>query len=201
MAPSRRTTPELRHPTIRALLRSLRAEEAAILRASLELLVQDSNTPRTASVWPPGALANSYWILLLSGIDQTDELLVATELLLWQHFSAKSSAQLVCVQSSERALFKMLGIRFSVTRCPTLLVSDNPDMDPAVRLESPLLHALAEARGGLRKVLTEVHALIEQGTTIQDVAKLMQREEFFRRLKLAYTEAKSFVSLSVEVTR
>lgn len=153
--------------------------------------------PRIEDIWDSIGLPSSHWLLVMTGIDHEDELTIATELLQWREFSARGSARIACVPSSDRPLYNLVTSTFAITKCPALVISNSPNMASAIKIEAPLLSLLVSKRGNLRKVLNEVHTLIEQGTSLADIARRFRKEDLLEKVKLAYTEAKSLLSITV----
>lgn len=180
------------------LLAQLRAEETTVLQELVSHLIDEVRQIDIVDVWDQDQSASTYWVLLMSGVDQPDEVASAKELLLWSSFFAKHSARVVCIQSSERALFKFCTRYFRVNNWPTLIFSDRPDMVPSISLDGQLLSHLSDSRGGIRKLLTELHALVESGKTIQEIANMLTTEKFWKHLKLVYSEVKNLLSVTVK---
>lgn len=190
---------KIQRDALSTLVTRLEQEERELLEAAVKQLIAESEQLEVSHIWTPDDLVGSYWVLLMSGVDQTDELDIATELLQWREFSAKGSARVACIPSSERRLFSLISSKFAITRCPTLLIANDVEMAEVLRIEPQLLSDLVEARGSFRKLLTEVHSLIELGESLGQISEMLQREDFFRRLKLVYAEAKSLISLKVQL--
>jgi len=179
-------------------LARLDAEKQAILREVVEQIVHDVRRIDVTDLWEQDQLANTYWILFMSGVDQEDEGLLARELLFWSTVFTKHSARVACIQSSDRNLFKYCTSYFNVKRWPTLIFSDRPNMVPFLSIDGQLLTYLSERRGGIRRLLTELHALVESGSSIQDIGQTIATEQFWKHLKLVYREAKTLVSVSIK---
>jgi hypothetical protein len=169
------------------------AEIAELIRAVL-VEVREVDV---LDLWKPREAALTYWILMLTGINQAEEMRIATDLLSWQAFFAKDSARVVCLQSSERDAFRCCSARFDVHDCPTLIVSDRPDMVPHLKVQAGLLRTLAAQDGELQRFLSRLHALAENGRTLAQLRDLMAAESFWRGLKVLYKEVKGLVSISI----
>lgn len=148
-------------------------------------------------LWEPREAALTYWILLLSGVNQSDEMKIASDLLAWQAFFAKDSARILCVQSSERDAFRCCSSTFDVNDCPTLIMSDSPDMSSYLKVEPDLLRRLASSSGELQRFLTRLHALAENGRSLRQLSDLMAADAFWRGLKIFYNEVKGMVSIKL----
>lgn len=182
-----------------AILARLRDEEQRLLTETIAELVRRAREVDVIDVWNTSSLVSSYWVLLMSGPDQEDEIKLATDLLRWHHFSARAFSQVVCLSPAETRLFTLLTSRFAVSKLPTLLLSIEPAMERVVRVEPALLHELSEARGGFRKVLSEIQVIVNNSEGLEAVAAHLQREEFLRQFKRAYKELKSLVSISMKM--
>jgi hypothetical protein len=160
-------------------------------------ILLELSTLEIVDLWEPREAALTYWILLLSGANQTDEMKLASDLLTWQAFFAKDSARILCVQSSEREAFRCCSSTFDVHDCPTLIMSDSPDMNSYLRVEPDLLRRLTSSPGELQRFLTRLHALAENGRSLRQLSDLMAADAFWRGLKIVYNEVKGMVSIKL----
>ena len=170
-----------------------KAEAAAVLAA----IMQEVRPSGVVDLWEPREAALTYWVLMLTGVNQPDEMRLASDLLAWQAFFSKDSARVLCIQSSERDAFRCCSLTFDINECPTLVMSDTPDMKSYVKLSSPLLTALASSSGELQRFLTRLHALTENGRDLSQLQELMAAEAFWRGLKIVYKEMRSLISIKL----
>lgn len=175
-------------------LEHMEADVRVALEELFQSALQEARNLEVFDLWEEPEFAVTYWILLLSGINQEEEKGVANELLFWKTFLAKHSARVICIQSSDRKEFRCCSSSFGVVNCPTLIFSDNPDMDSFVKVDSQLLFKLAEQNGGLQRFFTKIHSLIENGSSIYDVQIMLENEKFWSSLTLVYKEVKSLIS-------
>ena len=148
-------------------------------------------------LWEKPDLAFTNWILIISGINQNDESSIAKVLFFWKGVFAKNSAQVSCVQSSDRRAFKCCLSHFGNFSCPTLILGDSPTMDNYIQIESELLVRLIKEDGSFQRFLTTIHSSIENGKTLKDIAKELKTEKWWSRLKMAYGEVKDLLSFKV----
>lgn len=179
-------------------LAQMEADERALLEAIFQTALLEAHEIQVLDLWDRKELPVTYWILLLTGVNQEEELVIANTLLSWQAFFAKNSARLLCIQSSERNEFRCCSVFFEVVNCPALIFSDTPDMESFVKIEPELLFTLANQKGGLQRFLTKLHSLIENGDTLSEIRAKLLTEKFWSALKIAYNEVKSFVSFSAK---
>ena len=165
-------------------------------RLLFESLLNISRETKIIDLWERNDLAVSYWVLLLTGVNQEEEMVIAQALLSWQHFFSKTSARVACLQSSERNEFRCCSLNFDVVNCPTLVFSDSPDMQNYVKIDSELLFLMAAEKGGLQRFFTRLHSLVENGTSSSGVKDILITEKFWKTLKLAYGEVKGLISFS-----
>lgn len=196
---SKRRLMRLLHPGDgKDLLEGLDSEARSLVVRVADDIVSEARSVEVEDAWDQDQIASSYWILYLSGVDQEDEVALAKELLLWSAVFAKNSARVACIQSSERALFKFGTQYFGLKSWPTLVFSDRPDMADFLAIDGHLLTSLSEKRGGIRRLLTELHARVECGRSISDISTAIGTEKFWQNLKIVYGEAKSFVSVTIK---
>lgn len=161
--------------------------------------LQEAHTINVDDLWEEPELPVTYWIFLLSGVNQQEEKDIANELLFWKEFLAKHSARVICIQSSDRKEFRCCSSIFGVVNCPTLIFSDNPDMNGFIKMDSQLLFKLGVQKGGLQRFFTKIHSLIENGHSISKVQVMLDNEKFWSSLKLIYKEAKTLISFSKDL--
>ena len=196
---SKNKLPKMSDAKARAL-----AEAMALLKegdsAMLDALVQGALQSQPLDIpdlWEPTELPMTYWILLLSGVNQPDECEIAKTIVFWNALFSKHSAKVMCVQSSERTCWRLSTEAFGVTNYPGLILSDSPDGNPFIRFGPDFLFSLLNQEGGLQRFLTKVHALVEGGFSLQNIASQFAAEKFWRQIKLAYKEVKDLVSVSI----
>lgn len=182
-----------------AHLARLTQEERSALEQAFQAALEEAGNLQVVDLWDRQSPAITYWILLMSGVNQTDELKIAQDLLAWQAFFSKHSARVQCVQSSERHEFRLCSSEFDVADCPALILSDRPDMRSYIRLEAQLLFTLLAEDGGLQRFFTRIHAYIENGRTLSEIDAMLTSDKFWRTLRVAYKEVKGLVSFSVEM--
>jgi hypothetical protein len=142
-------------------------------------------------------LAVTYWILLLSGVNQEEEMEIARALLIWKAFIVKDSALVLCVPHSDREQFKCCSSSFGIVKTPSLVLSDNRDMHDYIKIDPQLLFGLSRDRGGLQRFLTEIHSSIENGNGLKNIENQLRTERFWSGMKLVYSEVKDFISISI----
>lgn len=173
-------------------------EESAFLEAAFQAALLEPHEIEVLDLWQRPEIAVTYWILLLTGVNQEEEMQIAHTLLLWQSFFSKHTARVICIQSSERGEFRCCSSTFEVVNCPTLIFSDSPDMLSFVKIEPELLFAISSQKGGLQRFLTKLHSLIENGETITSIETMLLTEKFWSSLKIVYNEVKDLMSFSAK---
>lgn len=183
--------------TLKVLAERIQTAKGGDLGELVHGILLELSTLEVVDLWEPREAALTYWILILSGANQTDEMKLASDLLTWQAFFAKDSARILCVQSSEREAFRCCSSTFDVHDCPTLIMSDSPDMGSYLRVEPDLLRRLASSPGELQRFLTRLHTLAENGRSLGQLSDLMAAAAFWRGLKIVYNEVKGMVSIKL----
>lgn len=179
-----------------AYLSQMESDDRAFLEALFQTtLIEAQEEFELLDLWDSRELPVTYWVLLLTGVNQEEEMEIANVLLSWKEFFSKNSARVICVQSSERNAFRCCSAAFEVVNCPTLIFSDSPDMWPFIKIESELLFKLASQKGGLQRFLTKIQSIVENGGTLIDVENMLLTDKFWSALKIVHTEVKSFVSI------
>lgn len=192
-----RSLVSLRERSLTLLARRLQGEPDIELIGLLRSILEEVRALNVVDLWIPREAALTYWVLLLTGVNQPDEMQVAKDLLSWQGFFSKDSARVLCVQSSERDAFRCCSAAFGVHDCPTLIMGDGPAMHSYLKVEADLLKALIAQPGELQRFLARLHALVENGHSLKDLRDLMAAEAFWRGLKVVYREVKGLVSIKL----
>ncbi len=185
-----RNTPAIRRESKAAVVQCQLPHDPGHLDAQVRTVDIDD-------LWVPREAALTYWILMLTGVNQTDETQLAGDLLAWQAFFAKDSARVLCVQSSERDPFRCCSSRFEVHDCPTLVMGYSPHMKSYLKIEPNLLRALRVQSGEVQRFLARIHALAENGRSLEDLQQLMAADAFWRGLKVVYKEIKGLISIKL----
>jgi hypothetical protein len=161
-------------------------------------LLEAKNEVEVIDLWDESSLPVTFWILLLTGVNQEEEMQIAQALLSWKAFFSKHSARVLCIQSSERNEFRCCTSSFDIVNCPTLIFGDSPDMQSIIKIEPELLLTLVNQKGGIQRFLTKIHSIIENGGTLSDVESMLLSEKFWATLKLVYNEVRNLVSFSIK---
>src|SRR5258708_7320393 len=151
----------------------------------------------TVDLWEQPELGVTYWILLLSGVNQEEEMEIAQALLVWKAFIAKDSARVLCIPHSDREEFKLCSLTFGASRTPTLVLSDSPNMADAITIQPELLFSLANKKGGLQRFFTQVHSSIENGDSLTEIKSQLRTNRFWSGVKLVYSEVKGLISIKI----
>jgi len=191
------TTDSLLPPEYRDLLDKLEAAEREKIEVIFQRALQAVRELTISDLWEQPELAVTYWILLLSGVNQEEEMEIAKILLVWKAFIAKDSAQVLCIPHSDRENFKCCSGIFGAVKTPTLVLSNSRDMDEAILVDPQLLFTLAAQKGGLQRFLTEIHSSIENGNSLRDIDRQLRSERFWAGMKLVYSEIKGLISIKI----
>jgi hypothetical protein len=177
-------------------LAQLEPDESALLEAIFQTALLEPREIRVVDLWERKELPVTYWILLMSGVNRAEEMDIANTLLSWQTFFGKHSARVRCIQSSETNEFLCCFSHFGTADYPVLIFSDSPDMESYVKIEPELLFNLSSTEGNLQRFLITLHSRIATGGTLSEVRAKLLTEKFWSALKIAYGEAKGFISFS-----
>jgi len=194
--PGKPNLPPLGADSLRALAERLATEGDSEMATIIRGLLVQVRALDVIDLWEPREVSLTYWVLMLTGVNQLHEMQVAKDLLAWQAFFAKDSARVLCVQSSEREAFHCCSSRFVVHDCPTLVMSDSPYMLNHLKVQADLLKALIE-QGDLQRFLSRLQALVENGSTMAELKGLMAAEAFWRGLNVAYKDVNGLVSITL----
>jgi nucleotide-binding universal stress UspA family protein len=167
------------------LLATLEAKARAQVEALFETALNNaSQLKRVVDFWDQPDLSVSFWALLVSGINDEVELRIADTILRWKGFYVRETASLICVQSSERSMFKCCANTFDLNRFPALVLGDSPEMIQYITFHGQLLTSLAALPGALHRFLTHVHSYLDNGKSLAYVAGQLGTPRFWSDLGL-----------------
>jgi hypothetical protein len=90
---------------VEAILSHLEQYDEATVRSAVQNALEVSRPVEVVDLWKRQEAATTYWILLLTGVNQEDEMRVAKDLLTWQAFFAKDSGSgAMCAEFGARCL-------------------------------------------------------------------------------------------------
>ena len=183
--------------TLEAYLSTVELHQRQSVEELFQAAFAEAQAVQFQDLWERRDFAATFWVLLISGINQTEEMDIAIALLTWKHFFAKDSAMLLCIQSSERREFKCATAKFGAVNCPSLFLSDSPEMEEFIEIKPDLLFALQNSKGALQRFLTRIHQMLENGGELDSVRASLWSEQFWAGIKGVYSEVKSIVGTSV----
>jgi hypothetical protein len=171
-------------PEVSALLSQLSEDERAKFQPLLDGVVADLHKVEIADLWEQRDFAASYWFLVSTGVNQTEEMKIASELLCWKHFFAKDTALVRCVQSSDQRDMECCFSHFGIMEYPTLIVSDNLVMSNFIIFGPDALEILASKHGALNRFLSRTHQWLSTGTSLRDVDIRFRTPGWWAQFKL-----------------
>ncbi|MEQ8280823.1 MAG: hypothetical protein RMA76_35600 [Deltaproteobacteria bacterium] len=191
---------QLAHRQLQALrlLKEAGVEQHVVDRI-VELAIDRSHLLEFADLWTRGESALTYWVLIMSGVNQADEFRIASELLIWQEFFCGRSARVTCLQPSDARFFPMATRHISELELPVLLIGDNPMMSEHLIVMGGLLERIGAEPGKVQRFASRIHTTIQGGGSMSDIASKMRKETFWSWTKIAYDELKSLLKVSVSV--
>ena len=182
---------------LKLLLETLDSENRISIEKYIHSKIENALKPKISDIWFNYDVAESYWLLLINGVDNLDESRMANELLFWKEFHAKQYAVFRCIQSGDVSLNKFCTSHFSITNSPTLLFSTSPDFTEFIKLDGGLLNELIKTENKLRNFVNKIHNQIINGSTIQDINKDLNKEGFWKGLKIVYAEIKGLLTVNI----
>jgi len=184
--------------TLEAYLSGLTEAERAGIEDLFQSALIESQQLDLVDLWERRENAATFWVLLISGVNQPEEMEIARELLTWKAFFPKDSAMVLCIQSSDHAEFQCTSARFGIVNCPSLVFSNSPEMASFVEIKSELLFTLLSTKGAFQRFLTRVHQSIVNGEEFENIRTALWSEQFWSGIKVIYAEVKGIVGASVK---
>jgi hypothetical protein len=167
------------------------------MEALFQRVISDALKLDISDLWEQRELAMSYWLLLMTGVNQEEEIRIANALLLWKALLAKDGALVRCIQTSDRREFACCQSRFGPIDCPTLVISDSSNVESFVSVGPELLYELASSAGCLQRFLSRIHHSIETGASLRDVEAAIRGRTLWASLKLDFDTVKHSVASAV----
>lgn len=177
-----------------SLIRGLQARERAKVKALFEAALTAASERRIADIWDEPELAASWWVLLVSGTDDAEERQMLEIILRWKALTIKHSASLVCVQESDRDLYRLCLSQFKVARCPTMLLGSSRDMSNCISFGADLLRILISRKGALHRFLMSMHTTLERSGDLSAVRRQLVDHKFWSTLQIPAGDVKKALS-------
>jgi hypothetical protein len=184
---------------IRRVDEILRRNQEALLRDALSAIRDAARMRTLEDLWHRNNGAMSHWILILNGTTGEKEQFLAKEVLFWREVTGGPDARVRCVQSSERQEFAFCAKYFGVTGTPTLIVSDSPACQNALKIDGAVLSRLADTPGAFSQFMTSIHMRIISGSSLSEINDELKTQRFWEVVKIVYKEVKDLVSLKISV--
>jgi hypothetical protein len=165
-------------------LSRLEANAKAETEAIIERAISDALHLDIPDLWDQRELATSYWILLMTGGNQEEEMSIATAILTWKAFLAKDFALVRCIQTSDTREFACCQSRIGLIQCPTLVLSNSLNVESFISLGPELLFKLNSILGCMHRFLTAVHQLIVSERSLREVDALIRTDRFWSTIRL-----------------
>ena len=181
---------------LQLLLQSLEQDKRAQVEALFETAISATRKQKITDLWEQPELASSFWVLLISGVNHQRELKIAQTLLTWKAFFVKDSASVLCLQSSERQAFRCCTKHANVRGCPTLLLSDSPELNQYIRFDPQFLLAIADDHDALHRLFTLVHDELEKVTSVSDLLTVLKEDQIWQDLQVPKAEIKHHICAS-----
>jgi hypothetical protein len=180
-----------------AILDSRSVDDRLMIETLVRRALQEPQRIQTSDLWDRQEMSASYWLLVITGVHQEEEMKIARELLFWKAFVSRDSASVRCIQSSDRGEYRFCSSRFQTVNCPTLIFSDSPEMLEYLKIDSTLLFMLADQKNGIERFVNKIHSMIENGANLGDIQSGLHEERFWKNLKLVYSELKNVISIKI----
>lgn len=183
---------------LKVLLEKLEDRDHSILQEFINEIIEEVDKPSIENIWLEDKGAISYWIVVINGINNPEEAELANDLLFWKEFFAKDTAKVRCIQSSEISHFNFCMNHFNVGTCPVIIFSDDPYFRSSIRIDQQLISQIRSGNNGLQNFFTRVHSMMIRKSSLEEINKSLINQQFWNYFKIAYSEIKSFVSISVK---
>lgn len=178
---------------LQLLLESLEKDKRAQIEALFETAVNATRRKKVSDLWEQPELASSFWVLLISGVNHEREMKIAQALLTWKAFFVKDSANVLCLQSSEREAFRCCTHHTKVRGCPTLVVSDSPELNEYIRFDPQFLVSIADDTDAMHRLFTHIHNTLEMATSVSGLLTELKGDRIWQDLQVQASEIKHHI--------
>jgi hypothetical protein len=202
MTPRRGTTPRKLPPSMSDFLYKLEGgTKVELSKAQFEALFEqamaEAEQLEIADLWEQRDRGITYWVLLMTGMNQDEEMGIANSLLSWKAFLAKDAAWVRCIQTSDKREFACCQSRFGPITCPTLAVGYSPNLDSFITIGPELLFKIASAPGCVHRFLTKLHHLVETSPNLRDIEGAIKTPPLWNAIHFHFDAVKELVAHAV----
>ncbi len=187
------------------LLQVLAVSDQEFVRDVVNKTIQEKYSNNSIeTIWYDENNATSFWILLVNGINNHQEVSVIKQMLYWKEFFARSFAKVRCVQSYEQFEFSLILKKFKINACPTIIVSDTISFENNYIVKPDTLLKLSEKTEGVVELCNQIHQelligsdreIIEALIKSKQILKSINHKEEYKRV-LSQGDLEGFFNLS-----
>lgn len=174
-------------PDIDKLLQVLALSDQEFVRDVVNKTIQEKYLNNSIeTIWYDENNATSFWILLVNGINNPQEVAIIKQMLYWKEFFARSFAKVRCIQSYEHFEFSLILKKFKINACPTIIVSDTIGFENNYIIKSDILLKLAEKTEGILELCNQVHQELLIGSERETIELLIKSKQIL--INITYKE-------------
>lgn len=136
----------------------------------------------------------SYWLLLINGIDISNEYKIANEILIWERFQAGGESRSVILQPTDKYFYEV-SKKFDLMEFPAIVLSNSTNMRENIVIKaSPLLNLISD-KNALRRFIVKTHIQLKNGLSIDSIRKRLKTKEYWEKLIKNIHEFKDLIPL------
>ncbi len=148
-------------------------------------------------IWFNDMQPYSYWVLLISGLNDSKEKELAHTILTWSELKGKNQAMVRCIQSSDQDRFDFCNSYFENSNYPVLFISNEFDFKTTIKIKSQTLMKLHSKENEFERFLVKIHSLLRAKQDVKEVQKNLDKASFWEMFKVGFKEAKSLFSITI----
>lgn len=160
------------------LLQILTVSDQEFVKSVIHKTIREKySTNSLETIWYDESNAASFWILLVNGINNVQEVAVIKQLLYWKEFFARTFAKVRCIQSYDQYEFSLVVRKFKIKACPCIIFSDGIDFESYAIVKTEMIQKIADKKEGIVDLCNQIHQAILSGNDIKTIAASMSQKQ------------------------
>lgn len=154
--------------------------------------ISKEKKPEFESVWDQPIVFFSHWILLIGNVNDEQEAQIAGTLLRWKEFYQKFNANVICLQMTDQ-FFNSCAVKGNAKSFPTLLLCRDQKFNSFIRFDREFFLAMSINKNSFHQFLCQIHYHFLKSTSIKEIFKILQNDEFWRELQFSGAQIKQSI--------
>lgn len=143
-------------------------------------LIGEVKRPTIENIWIDDDSIISYWIVLINGINNNDEIELVKKILFWKEFFSETTAKIRCLQSSNHKLFNLCLKEFKIDSSPAIICSNTPGFEDRIIVDTTMLNKIIKEEYGIQTLLNKIHHKLVLGNEVITIQNEIGSLKFWR---------------------